>query len=190
MKRPAKRLIEPIPVTVIHLEMRRPPAHVPPLPLNVHAAVLKSRAMPRHYYRYLMDRVGRQWHWVNALRLDDAALDARLAEAGREVTTLYLDGAPAGFFEIAPHESEAAELHFFGLMPHATGQGIGRWFLGVAISAAWATSPKSVIVQTCTLDHPAALPLYQKLGFEPVGQSKETITPLGLEERARILARP
>lgn len=182
-------VIEPIPVTVTHLEMRRPPAHYPPLPLNVHVAVLTSRSMPRHFYRYLMDRVGRQWHWVNMLRLDDAALDARLAEHGREISTLYLDGAPAGFFELAPHGADVAELHFFGLMPHATGQGLGRWFLGAAIHAAWASKPKSVIVQTCTLDHPAALPLYQKLGFEPVGQSKEKITPMSIDERAKILAR-
>jgi GNAT superfamily N-acetyltransferase len=74
-------------------------------------------------------------------------------------------------------------------MPHATGQGLGRWFLGAAIQAAWATNPKSIIVQTCTLDHPAALPLYQKLGFEPLGQSKEIITPMSHEERARVLAR-
>jgi GNAT superfamily N-acetyltransferase len=182
-------VIESIPVTVTHLEMRRQPAHYPPLPLNVHVAVLKGRSMPRHFYRYLMDRVGRQWHWVNMLRLDDAALDARLSEPGREINTLYLDGAPAGFFEIAPHGADVAELHFFGLMPHATGQGLGRWFLGSAIQAAWASKPKSVIVQTCTLDHPAALPLYQKLGFEPVGQSKETITPMSMEERAKVLAR-
>lgn len=181
--------IEPIPVTVTYLGMRTPPAHYPPLPLNAHIALLKSRAMPRHFYRYLMDRVGRHWHWVNVLRLDDAALDARLSEPDREITTLYLDGAPAGFFEIAPHAHDIGELHFFGLMPHATGQGLGRWFLGAAIQAAWATNPKSIIVQTCTLDHPAALPLYQKLGFEPLGQSKEIITPMSHEERARVLAR-
>ncbi len=47
-----------------------------------------------------------------------------------------------------------------------------------------------MIVQTCTLDHPAALPLYQKLGFQPVGQKKEVIRPLSLEERAAIVMRP
>ncbi len=82
---------------------------------------------------------------------------------------LYLDGAPAGFFDINPHQPDETEIAYFGMMEHATGLGLGRWFLGAAIEAAWATEPKQVVVQTCTLDHPAALPLYQKLGFSPVG---------------------
>lgn len=180
---------EPIAVTVTFLEMRAPPAHYPPLPLNTHAALLGLHDVQLHYYRYLMDRVGRQWHWVNALRLDDAALQARLSEPGRQVTVLYLDGGPAGFFEIAPHGDETMELHFFGMMPHATGLGLGRWFLGRAIAAAWLPVPRRVVVQTCTLDHPAALPLYQKLGFSPIGQAKETIRPLTARERADMLAR-
>ena len=33
-----------------------------------------------------------------------------------------------------------------------------------------------------TLDHPAALPLYQKMGFEPVSQNQAIIRPLADEE--------
>ncbi len=180
--------IEPIEVTVIHLEMTVPPVRLPPLPLGQNVALLRAENMPRHFYRYLMDRVGRKWHWVNALRLSDEALDARLADPERSITTLFLDGAPAGFFEIW-RNADSAEIHFFGLMPHATGRGLGRWFLGAAIQAAWATKPTLVSVETCTLDHPAALPLYQRLGFTPVGQRKETITPLSSSERHEIVMR-
>ena len=88
---------------------------------------------------------------------------------------LYLDGAPAGFFDIKPHLPDEVELAYFGMMEHATGQGIGRWFLGAAIAAAGRTGRKRVTVQTCTLDHPAALPLYQKLGFSPVAQKQEMV---------------
>lgn len=185
-KKPAT--IEPITVTVTHLEMSAPPAYYPPLPLNQNVALLRAHGMPRHFYRYLMDRVGRQWHWVNALRIDDETLDGMLAEPDRNITTLYLDGAPAGFFEVCPNGDEY-ELHFFGLMPHATGRGLGRWFLGAAIQAAWGPKPNTVSVETCTLDHPAALSLYQKLGFSPVGQRKEKITPLSVGERSEIVMR-
>lgn len=184
----APAAIEPITVTVTHLEMVAPPAHYPPLPLGQAVALLKAQGMPRHFYRYLMDRVGRQWHWANALRLDDETLDTLLTEPDRNITTLYLDGAPAGFFEINLL-GDASELHFFGLMPHATGRGLGRWFLGAAIQAAWAPEPRVVTVETCTLDHPAALPLYQKLGFRPVGQRQEVVQPLSLAERAEIIMR-
>lgn len=180
---------EPIAVTVTHLEMTAPPLRSPPLPLGQNVALLRAEGMPRHFYRYLMDRVGRKWHWVNALRLSDDVLDVRLSDPERQITVLYLDGSPAGFFEIWRNGAEA-EVHFFGLMEHATGRGLGRWFLGSAIQSAWATKPERVTVETCTLDHPAALPLYQRMGFNPVGQRRERVTPLTQSERAEIVMRP
>ena len=179
---------EPIPVTVTFLEMAKPPSHYPPLPWNRQVALLRVGHMPLHFYRYLMDRVGRPWHWVNMLRLDDEKLAAKLTEPGREFRVLYLDGVPSGFFEIAAL-SDHAELSYFGLMDHATGQGLGRWFLGAAIEAAWATGASKVKVQTCTLDHPAALPLYQRLGFNAVAQAQEAVLPMSPQERWQSVGR-
>jgi GNAT superfamily N-acetyltransferase len=126
---------------------------------------------------------------VNALRLSDEELAAGLVHPGRDIRVLYLDGAPAGLFDLKPHPPETIELAYFGMMEHALGQGIGRWFLGAAIDAAWSTGPSVVTVQTCTLDHPAALPLYQKVGFSPIGQSQELVTPMSFEERAASVMR-
>lgn len=181
--------VEPIDVTVTFLEMTAPLGHYPPLPYNRNVALLKARGVPTHYYRYLIDRIGRKWHWVNALRLSDETLADKLAEPSRDIHVLHIDGVPAGMFEVAPHEDDTVELVYFGMMDHATGQGIGRWFLGAALQHAWARKPAAVRVQTCTLDHPAALPLYQKMGFNPVGQVRETVHPMTLAERAEVLAR-
>lgn len=180
---------ETIPVTVTFLEMNRPPACSPPLPANRQIALLRARNIPLHFYRYLMDRVGRKWHWVNVLRLDDEELAAGLHREDRDIRVLYLDGAPAGFFDLKPHLPQEVELAYFGMMEQAMGQGIGRWFLGAAIDTAWSYKPQKVTVQTCTLDHPAALPLYQKLGFSPVGQKKENVRPMSFEERAESVMR-
>jgi GNAT superfamily N-acetyltransferase len=185
----AERL-DPIPVTVTFLEMRRPPATYAHPPANLNVALMRTRNIPLHYYRYLMDRVGRKWHWVNVLRLSDEELAAKIHKPGRDIRVLYLDGAPAGFFDINPHQPDETEIAYFGMMEHATGLGLGRWFLGAAIEAAWATEPRQIVVQTCTLDHPAALPLYQKLGFSPVGQKREEVQPLPFEERAASVMRP
>lgn len=179
-----------IAVTVTFLEMAKAPTHFPPLPVGHQLALLRAKNVPLHYYRYLIDRVGRKWHWVNALRLDDEALAARLGEEDRDIRVLYLDGVPAGFFEIKPRLPELTELAYFGLMEHALGLGLGRWFLGAALEAAWAHAPQAVSVQTCTLDHPAALPLYQKLGFEPKAQVEERVHPMTANERAAVVMRP
>lgn len=182
--------LEPISVTVTFLEMKRKPAHYPHAPANVNIALMKTRDMPLHFYRYLTDRVGRKWHWVNILRLADDELAAKIHKPERDIRVLYLDGAPAGFFDINPLSGDETEIAYFGMMEHALGRGVGRWFLGAAIEAAWATGPRQVVVQTCTLDHPAALPLYQKLGFEPVGQKREEVSPLSFAERSASVMRP
>jgi len=179
----------PIEVTVTFLEMQAPPAHYPPLPYNRQIALLRTKDMPLHFYRYLTDRVGRKWHWVNTLKLSDEELEATIHREDRDIRVLYLDGAPAGFFDVKPHLPQEAELAYFGMMEHAQGQGIGRWFLGAAIEACWSHDPRKVTVQTCTLDHPAALPLYQKLGFRPVAQKKEVVQPITPAERSASVMR-
>lgn len=176
-------------VTVTFLEMHERPSHYPSLPHNRQIALLRSRNVPIHFYRYLADRVGRKWHWVNILRMDEAELEAALWRPDRDIRVLYLDGAPAGFFDIKPHLPETAEIAYFGMMDHAMGQGLGRWFLGAAIEAAWSHGPRYTTVQTCTLDHPAALPLYQKLGFSPVAQQQEVVHLMSFEERSRSVMR-
>jgi GNAT superfamily N-acetyltransferase len=177
---------EPAPdveVIVTFLEMRQPPRNYPPMPTNRPIALLKARNIPLHFDRYLIDRVGRKWHWVNILRMPDEELAAYLAEEGRDIRVLYLEGVPAGFFDLK-REGAVVEIAFFGMMEQAMGQGLGRWFLGAAIEAAWSMGPDRVTVQTCTLDHPAALPLYQKLGFSPVAQSRSRVQPLSDLARA------
>lgn len=180
---------KPVEVTVTYLEMAAPPAHSPPLPTGRQIALLRARDIPLHFYRYLQHRVGREWMWVNALRMDDSELSARLHVEERDIRILYLDGAPAGFFELATGLPGKVEIAYFGMMDHVTGQGLGRWFLGAAIAAAWSYKPETVFLSTCTEDHPAALPLYQKMGFSPVGQAKEKLKPLTKAERATLVMR-
>ena len=91
---------------------------------------------------------------------------------------LYADGCPAGFFELdLQKHPETVELKYLGLGQNYQGIGLGKWFSAAAISAAWSHKPEKLTVETNTLDHPAALPLYQKLGFSPVAVSDAEITP-------------
>ena len=43
------------------------------------------------------------------------------------------------------------------------------------IDYVYTRAPSRIIIQTCTLDHPSALPLYQRYGFTPVGRKQVTI---------------
>jgi GNAT superfamily N-acetyltransferase len=177
----------PLRATVTYLEQANRPAILAPMPVNLHVALMKQDRMPLHFYRYLQYQTGREWHWVARLRLSDEALAKIIHDPATSIHVLYLGGAPSGFFELRRGKADTVNLEYFGMMPHAHGKGLGRWFLSQALEAAWDKGPDKVTVNTCTLDHPAALPLYQKLGFTPIGQSETFIHPLGKDDLLRIV---
>jgi GNAT superfamily N-acetyltransferase len=161
---------------ITHLEMAARPSHRPPAPVVRSLALMRTRAIPLAYYRYLYSEVGKAHHWMLRRRMDDWTLSAIIHAPATRIDVLYVDGCPAGFFELdstgLPH---AVELVYFGLTPDFTGQGLGRWFLSCAVEAAWDFKPNLVTVHTNTLDHPRALALYQQAGFAPVGRSEEEV---------------
>ena len=156
---------EQIPVTITYLEQAAQPLlPTPPLPKDK-MAILRVEKPPIHYYRYLYQLIGEPWKWVSRRRLDDEALTEIIHDPSVYVYVLYVNGAPGGFAEIDNRSSDATELKFFGLAPDFTGRQLGRYFLTNIIDLAWSLEPKKLRLETCSLDHPAALPLYQKLGF-------------------------
>jgi ribosomal protein S18 acetylase RimI-like enzyme len=160
---------------VTFLEMTSDPrSHVPP-PANVKVSLLRAETPPVHFYRYLYDSVGRALHWLDRKSLPDAALANLIHNEHTDIFVLYVGGVPAGFFEI-DHGTAEVELKYFGLIEEFRGRGIGRWLLAEAISACWSHAPQRVKVETCTLDSPAALPLYQRLGFTPYGRKSKMVT--------------
>jgi ribosomal protein S18 acetylase RimI-like enzyme len=59
------------------------------------------------------------------------------------------------------------ELWFrnFGLVAEAMGRGLGPRLLDAGLQAEWARGATRIWLHTDVLDHPAALPLYQRAGF-------------------------
>ena len=171
---------------ITYLEMTTQPAKRYPLPLGVNAAILHAEKPQLSFYRFLQFQVGYPWNWEYRLRMDDKTLAEAIHADTTEIYVLYLDGAPAGFFEVNRADPSITDLAYFGLMPHASGRGLGRWFLSQAIEACWASAPQRVTVNTCTLDHPAALSLYQKLGFRPCSQAPGKIRPLAKTDLHRL----
>jgi len=156
---------------VTHLEMTKPPRAIStPRPSGKYA-LLRAEKPPVHFYRYLYDVIGRRYVWVNRKRLSDAELAEIIQHDDVEIYVLYLNGTPAGYCELDFRRMpELAELSFLGVMPEYIGQGLGRFLFGEALSLAWLKNPPRLIVQTCTMDHPAALPMYQRYGFTPFAQ--------------------
>ena len=151
-------------VTVYYLEMLAPNQRSAPAPrpgLLVLHAVKPSVA----YYRFLYSAVGQEYHWHSRGRLDDSFLAALIQDPREEIQVLHVDGMPAGFAELDRRQPDDIELVQFGLTRDFIGHGLGKWFLQWVIDRAWSHQPRRFWLHTCTLDHRAALPNYQKAGF-------------------------
>lgn len=152
-------------VTVTYLQMFGEPVG-PPLSLPHLAHVMRCQSPTVAYYRFLYRLVGEPWYWVDRHRWSDEQLLEQLLKPYLELWVLFYEGSPAGYCEliVAPDE---VNVCYFGLAPDFVGKGLGRPWLDWTLRRCWSHRPKRVWLNTCTLDHPAALPLYQKLGLEP-----------------------
>jgi GNAT superfamily N-acetyltransferase len=176
--------------TVTYLVMDARPAHLPPMPSSPRLALMRAEKRPLHFYRYLYGAVGGSWLWVERLALSDDALGQKVHREGVEVLVLYANGSPAGYYELDFTDSGSTRLVYFGLIPEWTGMRIGPWLLGTAVSEAFSRGAAEVLVNTCTMDHPAALPLYQRLGFRPIRrENRQLRIPASLAVPRHIGAR-
>ena len=107
--------------------------------------------------------------------MSDDALRAILGDEMVDVFVIYVGGVPAGYVELDRRPASEIEVAFFGLVPEFIGQGFGRYLLGWAVAESWRHTPRTLKVSTNNLDHPRALPNYQKAGFVPVRQEIEII---------------
>ncbi|MBV1799617.1 GNAT family N-acetyltransferase [Siccirubricoccus sp. G192] len=167
----AERTI-PVAVDVTFLRMDRRPA-VPPPALPRDARVVRAAHCTGPFYRYLYDTVGHDYVWWLRRTLTPAELAGILADPGNAVHVLYRGGEPAGFYELDRRNWPLVNLSYFGLLPHAVGQGLGRAFLGQAVAEAWEGGARVLTVNTCTADHPRALPNYLAAGFHPLRTVRE-----------------
>ena len=130
-------------------------------------ALIGAAGITVPFYRFLYDAVGRPWYWTDRKTVSDEDLAAILGDPAVDVYVVYVDGTPAGYFELDARKPGTIDLAYFGIMPDFIGHRLGPWLLAQAIDMAWDREPQRLTVNTCTLDHPKALPMYQRFGFQP-----------------------
>ena len=160
-------------VVVTDLEMTDPaqlrPGREPDVVPRLVRAERPSPELSRFFYR----TVGGDWYWVDRLGWTRDEWVAWVTAPGHELWTGWVDGVPAGYFEL-DRQDDGVELAYFGLVDGFGGQGLGGWLLTRAIERAWAVDgTRRVWVHTCTLDGPHALANYRARGFAPVSSHTE-----------------
>lgn len=117
-------------------------------------------------YLALYKRVGGPLRWDQRLLMLAAELETLLAGDRIHVYVLRdAQHAALGFCEFDHGAFPEIELKNFGLVPEAQGRGLGRYLLATALNEEWKFNPTQIWLHTDTWDHPAAVPVYESLGF-------------------------
>lgn len=150
-------------VTTWYLDYQGPTVALPQWP--EHVMLMEAVQPSPEFSQFLFCAVGTPWHWFSRLSWTYQDWQHYLATEQVRTWVLYQRGTPIGFAELRKSIDQSVELKFFGLMPSATGQGLGPLLAQAAVALAQQWQSSKVWVHTCSEDHPAALATYQGAGF-------------------------
>ena len=155
---------------VTFLEMTKEPIYDWPYVTSKEGiTVLKAQKPPVWYFLALYRVVGSEYEWTDQYKLTHQELSKFLEHSDVMFHTFIYNGWPAGFFILDFREKYICDIAYFGLVKDAIGKGFGSYLIKKAVKLGWKKSGlKKMTVNTNTLDHKAALPLYQKVGFKQV----------------------
>ena len=119
--------------------------------------------------------VGADFYWLDRAGWTDEQWRHEVDRDGVELWTARVADTIAGYFELHV-ATGSVELKYFGLTPQFIGRGLGGPLLSAAVRRALSLGPGRVTLNTCTLDHPAALPNYLAHGFRAIRTERQQRT--------------
>jgi GNAT superfamily N-acetyltransferase len=173
---------------VVYLELRKapPPARSWRGPENIRLEIMSAAD-----YLDLYRRVGDPLRWDTRLKMPIGELESLLAGPSLHIYVLregeLSPGAeqardararPPGFCEFDRTSFPEIELKHFGLVPEAQGRGLGSWLLSTALGREWGSGAARIWLHTDEWDHPAAVPVYRRAGFEVYATRREAAEDL------------
>lgn len=143
-------------------------------PLPAGYTLVRPSPVDLHAFKQLYHAVGDPWLWYGRLTKSDEDI-MRILTAPTTTLRYLLDptSAPIGLFEAQQQGEDTLEVTYFGLVPEATGKGLGPAMMEHGLAQAWQPSIETTWLHTCTFDSPAALSFYRRQGFKPFGQRIE-----------------
>ena len=160
-------------VTVVFLRMTRPPAR-PSAALPPGVTITRER-LDVAGYRALYNEIGAPWLWWLRRMMPDDMLARHLSAATVSIYLLRVKGEVAGFFETDAGHWPFVNLNYFGLREGYIGRGLGGVLLDAAVDSVFkgAVGLAGMTVNTCSADHPRALPNYLAAGFREYRRARE-----------------
>ena len=161
---------------VTALEMRECPAGLRRLipEDDVPIQLVRWRDCTPEKYRVLYRRVGGPWLWWSRLvKTDDELIEILTNPRVQLYAVVDRARVEVGILELDFRIEGECEIVFFGLIPGATGKGLGKWLMRKALQLAWSTGVSRVWLHSCTTDDPRAVPFYMAQGFVPFARYVE-----------------
>jgi len=124
-------------------------------------------------YRALNKLVGGDLGWVDRQIMHDEDLTKIINHPEVKIYVLFSGEEQLGFAELDHRTKSEVHMEYFGLVPNARGKGLGKAFLNWALTEAWKSKPEKLLLNTCEIDDPKALPIYLKAGFKIVDERLE-----------------
>ncbi|WP_044211449.1 GNAT family N-acetyltransferase [Flammeovirga sp. OC4] len=125
--------------------------------------------LPKNNSEYLdvYNAIGKDWGWTGRVLMAEEELSDWLNSPKSKFYLLEVEGETAGFIEFDFKDATRPEIVYFGLMPDYIGKQLGLPFLTHATHYIEKLEEvENVWLHTCEYDHPSAIKVYQKAGFE------------------------
>ena len=151
--------------TTTILEMRSPADLKPRRVDRPDLRVLRVVTPLPAFNKFLHTLVGARYRWGGREGWTEEDWIEYAQRETVETWVAYLEGTPAGYYELELNPEGDVHMWNFGLLPPLVGQGLGGHLLTVAVERAWAMGANRVWLSTCSHDHPHAIPNYLARGF-------------------------
>jgi len=119
------------------------------------------------FYLKRYTEVGAPYGWTGRILSSKTELHAILnSEKIYIFWIVSADGEFAGMAEFFIHSPKLLHLNYFGLTQAFQGKGVGVYALQLSIAHILSLHTADIFLHTCEFDHPAAVHVYKKAGFE------------------------
>jgi RimJ/RimL family protein N-acetyltransferase len=103
--------------------------------------------------------------WATRLAWTDEELEARFMDPRVQLLLALQDGKPVGHLELEFLDDGIAEISYFGVLPEARGQEIGKWLIMHGLKRAFGNSDLELVLARAHDDERAACHTIEEVGF-------------------------
>ncbi|MEK6202268.1 MAG: GNAT family N-acetyltransferase [Desulfobulbaceae bacterium] len=114
---------------------------------------------------FMYRAVGGQWFWIDKRNWSEEEWQNYVQSDTIQTWGAWLHGSPCGYFELEQRGAGRIEIAYLGILEQFSGCGLGKNLLLEALSIARGQGQQRITVNTCSLDHPAALANYLARGM-------------------------